>query len=71
VRFVTFLQRLCTECPDQTVAVVSHSDAIKAAVCYYLGIPLDLAQRLEIDPAAVTGLALSSHGPKVLYVNRP
>jgi probable phosphoglycerate mutase len=70
VRFVTFLQRLCTECPDQTVAVVSHSDAIKAAMCYYLGIPLDLAQRLEIDPAAVTALALSSHGPKILYVNR-
>jgi probable phosphoglycerate mutase len=70
VRLVTFLQRLHAEAAGQTVAVVSHSDPIKAALCYYLGISLDLAPRLEIEPASVTGLALADHGPRVLYINR-
>jgi probable phosphoglycerate mutase len=68
-RAVAFLQRLCGERPGAAVAVVSHSDVIKAVLAYYLGVPLDLAQRLEISPASVSVLALAEEGPRVLCVN--
>jgi probable phosphomutase (TIGR03848 family) len=44
--------------PSQTVAVCSHADVIKAVACHYLGMHLDLFQRLVISPASVTALAL-------------
>lgn len=53
-RMITGLQRLYTKHRDETVAVVSHSDMIKAAVTYYAGIHLDLFQRIEISPASVS-----------------
>lgn len=40
------------------VAAVSHADIIKALVAFYLGLPLDLFQRLHVGPASVTVLAL-------------
>ncbi|MBV9125527.1 MAG: histidine phosphatase family protein [Planctomycetes bacterium] len=69
-RMVVFLDRLRQQFPDQTLALVSHGDVIKAAVAYYLGIPLDLFQRLEISPASVSALVLEDYGPQILYVNR-
>jgi probable phosphomutase (TIGR03848 family) len=36
------------------VAVVSHADTIKAIVAHYLGMHLDLFQRIVIAPASVT-----------------
>jgi probable phosphoglycerate mutase len=68
-RGVGFLQRLCGERPGAAVAVVSHADVIKAVLAYYLGLPLDLAQRLEVSPASVSVLALEEGGPRVLCVN--
>jgi probable phosphoglycerate mutase len=68
-RAVAFIQRLCGERPEAAVALVSHSDVIKAVLAYYLGLPLDLAQRLEISPASVSVLALAEEGPRVLCVN--
>lgn len=54
---------------DQMVAVVSHSDVIKAIVAHYLGVPLDLFQRIEISPASLSVLALHDWGAQVLRVN--
>ena len=68
-RAVAFLQRLRGEHPSDAVALVTHSDVIKAVLAYYLGVPLDLAQRLEISPASVSVLALEEWGPRVLCVN--
>jgi probable phosphoglycerate mutase len=53
----------------QTVAVFSHSDPIKMAVAHYLGLPLDLYQRLTISPASVTALAFTRFGPRLLCLN--
>jgi probable phosphoglycerate mutase len=54
---------------EQTVAIVSHSDVIKAALSHYLGAPLDLLQRIEISPASVSILALHEWGAQVMRLN--
>jgi probable phosphomutase (TIGR03848 family) len=54
---------------DESVAMVSHGDVIRAVLAYFLAIPLDLASRLEITPASVSVLELHAWGPRVLRVN--
>jgi probable phosphoglycerate mutase len=53
----------------ETIAVVSHQDAIKAALAHYAGVPLDLFHRFEISPASISVLELSDYGPRILRVN--
>jgi probable phosphomutase (TIGR03848 family) len=69
-RVVAFMQRLCDQFPDQTFALVSHGDVIRAAVLYYLGIPLDLFLRLEISPGSDTKVMIGDLAPLILHVNR-
>jgi broad specificity phosphatase PhoE len=68
-RIVVGLQRLSTQHAGQTVAIVSHSDMLKAAVAYYAGIPLDLFQRLEISPASVSVLEIFEETARILVLN--
>jgi broad specificity phosphatase PhoE len=51
------VERLRAAHPEQTVAVCSHADVIKAVACHYLGMHLDLFQRLVVSPASVTAIA--------------
>jgi probable phosphomutase (TIGR03848 family) len=55
--------------PDALVAVVSHGDVLRALIAHFLGISLDLFQRLEVSPASVSVVALEDHGPRVLLLN--
>jgi probable phosphomutase (TIGR03848 family) len=48
---------------------VSHSDPIKLAVAYYLGLPLDLFQRLQISTASITALLTGETGSSLLTIN--
>jgi len=57
-RIVQGLEKLAMQHSGQTVAVVSHSDMIKAAIAFYTGMHLDFMQRLEISPASVSILDL-------------
>ncbi|ALI98304.1 histidine phosphatase family protein [Rufibacter tibetensis] len=68
-RFMAGLQKLCAKHPHETVAVVSHSDLIKAAVAYYAGIPLDMFQRLEISPASVSIIEVYEETARILLIN--
>lgn len=68
-RMVAALEAIRDSHPGQSVAVVSHSDPIKMAVAHYLGLPLDLFQRLVINPASVTVLAFTRFGPRLLLLN--
>jgi broad specificity phosphatase PhoE len=70
VRIVRLVQRLSESCPGQTLALFSHSDLIKAGLCFYLGVPLDLCHRLEISPASVSAVQIGPDGPHILYINR-
>jgi len=56
-RAVLAVERLRGAHPRQTVAVCSHADVIKAVVCHYLGMHLDLFQRVVVSPASVTAIA--------------
>jgi len=68
-RIVTELEQLRARHPGETIAAVSHADIIRAALVYYAGMAIDLAQRIEISPASCTVLALEDSGPRILKVN--
>lgn len=51
------------------IACVSHADPIKMAVAYYLGMPLDLFQRLSVAPASITALMIGDMGSRLLALN--
>lgn len=52
------------------VAVVSHADLIKLVLAHYLGVHIDLFQRIVISPASVSLLALMDNGMvRVLRIN--
>jgi probable phosphoglycerate mutase len=68
-RMLRLLERLCAAHGDQTVALVSHGDVIKATLAHCLGLPLDLFQRSEISPASVSVVRIERHGPAVLLIN--
>jgi broad specificity phosphatase PhoE len=64
-RMLRLVERLCRVHPDQTVALISHGDVIKAAVAHYLGVPLDLFSRIQISPASVSIVRMGRYGPEV------
>jgi probable phosphoglycerate mutase len=68
-RMVHELEELRGLHPNETVAVVSHQDAIKAAIAHFAGVPLDLFHRFEISPASISVVALSARGPQIIGVN--
>jgi probable phosphoglycerate mutase len=55
--------------PKDIVAVFAHSDPIKLAVAYYLGMPLDLFQRIHISTGSVTMVALGRGAPSLVKLN--
>lgn len=68
-RMVGLLERLRAAHPDQAVALVGHGDPIRSAICFYLGIPLDLMQRVEVAPASISILELADWGARLLRLN--
>jgi probable phosphoglycerate mutase len=56
-RSVLAIERLREAHPSQTVAVCSHADVIKVVTCHYLGMHLDLCQRVVVSPASLTAIA--------------
>lgn len=56
---------------DEMVACFSHSDAIKLAIAYFLGMPLDNFQRTGVDPCSLTALHLPKEGrPYLAFINQ-
>jgi broad specificity phosphatase PhoE len=55
--------------PDELVAVVSHADPIKALLAHWLGMSLDLIDRLDVAPASIQELDLRSQVPIVRRIN--
>jgi probable phosphoglycerate mutase len=68
-RMVVALEQLCAAHPKERIAVVSHGDPIRAALIYYIGIPIDLMQRLQIDLASVSVVAVDAQGATVRCIN--
>ena len=69
-RAVQAVEMLAAQHPQQMIVLVSHADIIKLLLAHYLGVHIDLFQRIALDPASVSGLALSEKGMvQVLRVN--
>ncbi|HMQ31630.1 MAG TPA: MSMEG_4193 family putative phosphomutase [Chloroflexaceae bacterium] len=69
MRMVQALDGLRARHPKEIVAVCSHADIIKLAIAYYVGMHLDLFQRLVINPCSLTAIAFEPMGPRLLAFN--
>jgi probable phosphoglycerate mutase len=69
-RAVTALEQLSQRHNEEIIVVVSHADVIKLLLAHYLGIHLDLFQRIGLSPASVSAIDLNPKGlVRVLRVN--
>jgi probable phosphoglycerate mutase len=68
-RALAELDRLHRAHPRHAIACVSHSDVIRLVVAHFLGVHIDLFQRIAIAPASITVVAVGDGGPQVLAVN--
>jgi probable phosphoglycerate mutase len=55
--------------PKDVIGIVSHGDVIKLVTAHYLGVHIDLFQRIVIAPASWSVVGISDYGPKVLALN--
>jgi probable phosphomutase (TIGR03848 family) len=69
-RSVQALETISRKHEKDLVVVVSHADIIRLVLAHYLGIHIDLFQRLVISPAAASVIDLGSDGfVRVLRLN--
>lgn len=69
-RTLAELERIgCNHAPGALVAVVSHSDVLRAVITHSVGIPIDLLQRVEVSPASVSVLRQETDGVRLLLLN--
>lgn len=71
LRVVSALEEICAKHRDRDlIACVFHSDPIKLAVAYFIGMPLDHFQRLACDTGSVTLLAMGASSAHLIWLNR-
>lgn len=59
-RLVGEVQALCAlHKNNEAIACVSHGDPIKLVISFFLGLPLDLFQRMIVDTASVSTLVIN------------
>ena len=68
-RIVEHLRATAAREAGRTIAMVSHSDMIRAAIAWALGLALDNLLRFDIGPASVSRLVVGEWGARVLSVN--
>jgi broad specificity phosphatase PhoE len=71
LRGMRAMTRLRERWPGQEVAVVTHGDVVKVVLAHFLGVPLDLFQRIEISPASRSVVRLFATNVRVDGVNLP
>jgi len=75
--FAEAQQRVCQELENlannhsekDLVLCFTHADMIKLALAYYLGIPLDLFQRLVVSTCSISTLYIGKHGVRLVALN--
>lgn len=69
-RAVDSLEALSQQHQNEMIVVCSHADVIKLTLAYYLGVHIDLFQRVVISPASVSVIQLPENGRvRVLRIN--
>ena len=70
-RALAEVDRIRAERPRHAVCCVTHADVIRLVAAHFLGVHVDLFQRIVISPASITVVALGDGGPQVLALNVP
>ncbi|MCY3572654.1 MAG: MSMEG_4193 family putative phosphomutase [Chloroflexi bacterium] len=68
-RIVEAIETLVRRHPNQLVALVFHADLIKMCLAHYLGMHLDVFQRIVISPASISTLQLGHSRPFIVNMN--
>jgi probable phosphoglycerate mutase len=68
-RAISELDAVVAAHPEETVLVVSHADVLKAALAHYVGVHLDLFQRLVVNPASLSVVTFTPMGPRLVCLN--
>ena len=68
-RAVNAIEELARRHPAEMIALVCHADLIKLALAHYLGMHLDVFQRIVISPASISSLQLGHSRPFILGMN--
>lgn len=68
-RLLAHVEALRERHPDETVALVSHCDVIRALLLHALGLPAEAYGRIEIAPASISRLVLGDWGARVEGLN--
>ena len=68
-RIVDAIEALAQDHPGEMIALVFHADLIKMALAHYLGMHLDVFQRIVISPASISTLQLGHSRPFILGMN--
>ena len=61
-RAVRAIEKISEQNIEGIIVVVSHADVIKLVVAHYLGVHVDLFQRIAVAPASVSVLSLPKNG---------
>ena len=61
-RAIQALEELSKKHQDETIVVCSHADLIKLVLAHYLGVHMDLFQRIVISPASASVVTLPGNG---------
>lgn len=69
MRAVAALDGLRQLHPKETIVAVAHADLLKLVTAYYIGMHIDLFQRLVIEPTSITALQFGPMGPRMLAYN--
>lgn len=68
-RTVSGLDTVVARHPGEVVVVVSHADPIRVALAHFAGTPLDLFQRVIVEPASISVVALAPWGACIVRIN--
>jgi probable phosphomutase (TIGR03848 family) len=68
-RAVREIERIAGSHPKAVVAICTHGDVIRLGLAHYAGVHADLFQRLIVEPASVSVIALGHGVPRILKVN--
>jgi probable phosphoglycerate mutase len=69
-RMVSLLEELARTYPTASIAVVGHADPLKAAIGFFLGVPMDFLSRMELGTASMSELSLAKDHVALLSLNR-
>ncbi|OHV87360.1 histidine phosphatase family protein [Mesorhizobium sp. ORS 3428] len=68
-RIIGLMNVLRQQTPNRCVALISHADVIKAAVCQVLGLQLGDCFRFDVEPASITTVVHGDWGSKLIRLN--